>query len=195
MIRAIILAAGESRRMGTPKLLLPYGEKTIIETVVKCVVSSQVDETLVVLGSERETIEEKIKRFPVKIVFNPDFQRGMLSSVQRGFKSVPEDTRAVLVVLGDQPAISNRIIDWLIAAYQKTEKGLVLPVYEKERGHPVIIDMKYKQEILDLNPDVGLRGTVYSHPDDVLEVRVNTPNILQDIDDAADYKRELKKKE
>jgi molybdenum cofactor cytidylyltransferase len=83
----------------------------------------------------------------------------------------------------------------LVEAYQKTGKGIVLPVYENERGHPVIIDMKYKQEVLDLNPDVGLRGTVYSHPEDILEVAVDTPNILQDIDNAADYERELKKKE
>lgn len=195
MIRAVILAAGESRRMGKPKLLLPYGEKTIIETVVERVVSSKVDGTLVILGSERETIEEKIKNFPVKIVLNPEFRSGMLSSVQCGFKTVPEDTRAVLVVLGDQPAISSDIIDVLVEAYQKTGKGIVLPVYEKERGHPVIIDMKYKQEVLELSPDVGLRGTVYSHPEDILEVVVDTTNILQDIDDAADYERELKKKE
>ncbi len=195
MIWAIILAAGESRRMGQPKLLLPFGEKTIIETVVEKVVSSKVNNTLVVLGSEREKVEKKVKNFPVKVVFNPDYPSGMLSSVLCGFKTLPEETQAVVVVLGDQPSVSTEVIDKIVDAYQKTGKGIVLPVYEKERGHPVVLDMKYKNEVERLSPDIGLRGTVYSHPEDILEVDVNAPEILQDIDDEADYKRELKNKE
>jgi molybdenum cofactor cytidylyltransferase len=194
MIWAMILAAGESRRMGQPKLLLPFGEKTIIEIVVEKVVSSKVNNTLVVLGSEREKVEKKIKNFPIKVAFNPDYHSGMLSSVQCGIKTLPEDTQAVVVVLGDQPSVSKDVIDKIVDAYLETGKGIVLPVYEKERGHPVIIDMKYKNEVENLSPDIGLRGTVYSHPEDILEVDVDTPNILQDIDDEADYKRELKKK-
>lgn len=190
----MILAAGESRRMGQPKLLLPFGEKTIIETVIECVVSSKVDNTLVVLGSERENVEEKIRNFPVKIAFNADYQSGMLSSVLCGFKTLPQDTQAVVVILGDQPSVSKEVIDKIIDAYQKTGKGIVLPVYQKERGHPVIIDMKYKDEVEHLSPDIGLRGTVYSHPEDILEVEVDMPSILQDIDDEADYQRELKNK-
>ena len=194
-MKAMILAAGESRRMGQPKLLLPFGEKTIIETVVGKVVSSKVDNTLVVLGSEQEKVEEKIKNFSVKIAFNPDFRSGMLSSVLCGFKTLPEDTQAVVVVLGDQPSVSKEVIDKIVDAYQKTGKGIVLPVYEKERGHPVLINMKYREEVEALDPDVGLRGTVYSHPEDILEVDVDTPSILQDIDDEADYKKELESKE
>jgi len=195
MIWAMILAAGESRRMGQSKLLLPFGEKTIIETVVEKVVSSKVNNTLVILGSEREKVEKKIKNFPVKVAFNPDYQSGMLSSILCGFKTLPEETQAVVVVLGDQPSVSKEVIDKIVDAYQKTGKGIVLPVYEKERGHPVIIDMKYKDEVESLSPDIGLRGTVYSHPEDILEVEVDTPEILQDIDDETDYKREFKNKE
>jgi len=195
MIWAIILAAGESKRMGEPKLLLPFGRRTIIETVAESVVSSEVDGTLVVVGAERKEIEERIKDYGVKSVLNPDFQSGMLSSVKCGFRSVPEGARAVLVVLGDQPGISRGIINQLIEAYKKAGKGIVLPVYEKERGHPVIIDMKYKEEVENLSPDIGLRGTVYSHPEDILEVEVDTSSILKDIDNESDYKRELKSKE
>jgi molybdenum cofactor cytidylyltransferase len=195
MIWAIILAAGESKRMGEPKMLLPFGGKTIIEAVTESVVSSEVEGSLVVVGAERERIEEKIKDYGIKIVFNPDFRSGMLSSVQCGFKAVPEGTRAVLIVLGDQPRISSGIINQLIEASKKTGKGIVLPVFEGERGHPVIIDMKYREEVENLRPDIGLRGTVYSHPEDILEVEVDTASILKDIDDAADYKRELKDKE
>jgi molybdenum cofactor cytidylyltransferase len=195
MIWAMILAAGESKRMGKPKLLLPYGEKTIIETIVETVVSSNVENTLIILGSDREKIEEKIKNSPVKIVYNRDFRSGMLSSVQCGFKAVPEETRAVLVVLGDQPKISADVINKLIDAYKSTGKGIVLPVYKKERGHPVLIDVKYGEEVENLSPEVGLRGTVYNHPEDILEVDIETPSIFQDIDDESDYKRELENKE
>ncbi len=191
MIWAMILAAGVSRRMGQPKLLLPFGKKTIIETVVDSVVSSKVDGTLVVLGSEREKIEEIIRNFPVRSAFNPDFRSGMLSSVLCGLKALPVETQAMVIVLGDQPSVSKQTIDRIVDEYQKTGKGIILPVYKKERGHPVLIDMKYREEVEALSPDIGLRGTVYSHPKDILEVEVNTSSILQDIDDEADYKREL----
>ncbi len=195
MIWAMILAAGESKRMGKPKLLLPFGEKTIIETVIDSVVQSKVEKVLVILDSNREKIEEKIKSFPLEIAVNPNFQSGMLSSVQFGFQALPENTQAVLVVLGDQPAISSAIIDKIIDAYKRTGKGIVLPVYKNERGHPVLIDMKYRNEVENLSPDIGLRGTVYNHPEDILEVEVETSSILRDIDDLENYKRGLKDKE
>lgn len=194
MIWALILAAGESKRMGKPKLLLPFGEKTIIETVIGNVVKSGVDKVLVVLGSDRKKIEKKIRDYPVKIIVNPHYVRGMLSSVQEGFHALPQEARAVLVVLGDQPAVSSDIINEIIEAFQRTGKGIVVPVYKGNRGHPVLIDMKYRDEVEKLSPEVGLRGIVYNHPEDVLEVQVETPGILQDIDNAGDYRRELKNK-
>jgi molybdenum cofactor cytidylyltransferase len=194
MIWAMILAAGESKRMGKPKLLLSFGEKTIIEAVISNVVQSKAENILVVLGSDREKVEEKIRGLPVKVVFNPNFRKGMLSSAQLGFQTLPEDTQAVLVFLGDQPAVSHTVIDTVIDAYNRTKKGIVLPVYEGNRGHPVLIDMKYKDEIKKLSADVGLRGVVYSHPEDIEEVGVETPSVLQDIDDAEDYDRELELK-
>jgi len=195
MIWAMILAAGESKRMGKPKLLLPFGGKTIIETVIKSVIQSKVEGVLVVLGSDCEKIKEKIKNFSLKITVNPDFQSGMLSSVQKGFQALPKNAQAVLVILGDQPSISTAVINKIINAYKKTGKGIVLPVYRKNRGHPVLIDVKYREEVEKLSPDLGLRGTVYSHPEDILEIEVDTSNIVRDIDDEVDYKRELENKE
>ena len=191
----MILAAGESKRMGKPKLLLPYGEKTIIETVIDSVVRSKVKKILVVLGANREKIEKKIQNFPLKIAANPNFRRGMLSSVQLGFQTLPENAQAVLVFLGDQPSISNAIINKIIDAYKETDKGIVLPVYKSERGHPVLIDMKYRDEVENLRSGFGLRALVYNHPEDILETKVETPSILRDVDDESDYKRELKNKE
>ena len=194
MIWGMILAAGESKRMGKPKLLLPFGEKTIIERVIDSVIQSKLDDVLVVLGAHREKIEKKIKDFSIKIVVNPNFKNDMLSSVQCGFRALPEDVEASLVILGDQPEISIALINKIVEAYKKSKKGIVLPVYRKNRGHPVLIDMKYQGEIEDLNPDLGLRNLVYKHAEDILEVEVKTPSILQDIDTIEDYNRELKSK-
>ena len=191
MIWTIILAAGESRRMFQPKLLLPFGEKTIIETVLDNATSSKSNYSLLVIGGFREKIEQKAKGFPALTVFNPDYKRGMLYSVKMGFRSLPEGAQAAVVLLGDQPSISFQVIDKIIDAYSLTSKGIILPTYKKERGHPVLIDMKYKSEIAALSPEVGLRGIVYGHPNDVYEVPVNTSSILRDIDNMQDYKREL----
>jgi len=195
MVWAMILAAGESKRMGKPKLLLPFGRKTIIETVIESVIQSKVEGVLVVLGSDREKIKEKIKNFSLKIAVNPDFQSGMLSSIQKGFQAMPKNAQAVLVILGDQPSISSAVINKIVNAYKKTGKGIVLPVYRKNRGHPVLIDAKYREEVEKLSPDLGLHGTVFSHPEDILEVEVDTSSIVRDIDDEVDYKRELENKE
>ena len=193
MIWAMILAAGESKRMGEAKLLLHFKGKTIIETIVENVVKSNVDKILVVLGSEKEKIEERIKNFPLEFAFNPDYRSGMLSSVQCGFKTLPKDAQAVLIILGDQPSVSSKVINKIIAAYKKTGKGIVLPVYKKERGHPVLIDMKYREEVAKLSPQLGLRELIYNRSDDILEVKVATSSVLRDIDDAEDYRKELEK--
>jgi molybdenum cofactor cytidylyltransferase len=193
MIWAMILAAGESKRMGEVKLLLPFGGKTIIETIIENVVRSKVDKILVVLGSDKEKIEERIKNLPLEFAFNPDYRSGMLSSIQAGFKALPQDVQAALIILGDQPSVSSKVINKLIAAYKKRGKGIVLPVYKKERGHPVLIDTKYREEVANLSPQLGLRELVYNRPEDILEIKVRTSSVLRDIDDAEDYKKELEK--
>jgi molybdenum cofactor cytidylyltransferase len=191
VIWAIVLAAGESRRMGRPKLLLPYGDRTIIETVVQNVVSSRADRVLVVLGGYRREIEEKIRGFAVKRVINRRYQEGMLSSVRRGLSALPPSARAAAFILADQPEVASSVIDLMIEAYRREKKGIVLPVYRKKRGHPLLIDLKYRREIESLSPDIGLRGLLREHRDDILEVRVSSPAVLKDIDNPDDYGRVL----
>lgn len=194
LIGAIILAAGESKRMGKPKPLLPFGDKAIVETVVTNVIQSKADEALVVLGADPEKIEEKIKDLPVTITVNPHYKKGMLSSVQWGLNAIPENIRGVLICLGDQPSIPPYVMDKVIEAFKSSKKGIVVPAFKKNRGHPVLIDVKYRKEIEDLSPDVGLRGVVYNHPGDTLEVEVDTPAVLRDIDNPNDYKKETENK-
>jgi molybdenum cofactor cytidylyltransferase len=189
MIWAVVLAAGESQRMGRPKLLLAYRESTIIETVLRNVVSSKVDGTVVVLGGAGREIAEKIRRFPVAQVVNRAFRKGMLSSVRRGLSALPSSARAALFVLADQPDISSMVIDSIIEAYRCGGKGIVLPVFGKKRGHPLLVDLKYRPAIDSLSPEIGLRGLVHAHGEDILEVRISSPAVLEDIDRPEDYER------
>lgn len=194
MIWAMILAAGESRRMGKVKLLLPYGQTTMIEAVVRNALLSRAEKTLVVLGANWQRIRTKISYLPVKTTVNTHFRKGMLSSVQWGVKRLPSSSRAVVVMLADQPAIPPGLVDSLIEAYEREEKGLVIPVYQKKRGHPLLIDLKYRKDISRLHPGIGLRELLKLYPEDILEVPVADLSILRDIDDASDYRREAGRK-
>ena len=188
MIWALVLAAGESKRMGESKQLLPFEKTTILETVIDHIAQSTVDETLIVLGANRGKIEDVTKDLHVKSVYNPDFKEGMLSSVQKGFDALPEEAEAVLVFLGDQPRISSSVIDQIIIAYRSSEKSIVLPAFDNKRGHPVLISTKYREEIALLNPQIGLRELIHNHPEDILEVEIDSSAILEDIDTPDDYK-------
>jgi molybdenum cofactor cytidylyltransferase len=189
MIWAIVLAAGESRRMGTPKLLLPFGRSTIIESVVQNLMESSLDGILVVLGHRWPGILDKLKNYAVETTVNPHYKNGMLSSVQWGFQKLPGEARAALVVLGDQPKISARTVDLIISAYRSGHKGIVLPKHKGSGGHPLLVDVKFRREIQSLNPAAGLRSLLSRHPDDILGVEIEASSILQDIDNKEDYRK------
>jgi len=188
-IGAVVLAAGESKRMGRQKLLLPWHDKTMIEEVIDHLLASRVNEILVILGSDSIRIEQKIKNYPVKTTVNPLYKKGMLSSVQWGFDKMERDIQGILVCLGDQPLIQAYVIDRIIDSHKNSTKGIIIPVYKKKRGHPVLIHSQYKEEIKNLDPEIGLRGLMNSHPEDIYEVPVDSPGILKDIDNQDDYSR------
>jgi len=193
MIWAVVLAAGKSERMGRPKMLLPFGRKTLIEKVISGVMKFPIDGVLVVVGAQGGEIERLLRTYPVKSVFNPNFEQGMLSSIQKGLDELPGKARAVLVVLGDQPQTPASVVERLVAGFERSGKGIVLPRHRGRRGHPTLIDLKYKREIMGLDPAVGLRQLLIRHPDDVLEVPVRTPSVLRDIDRPEDFRKAMKR--
>jgi molybdenum cofactor cytidylyltransferase len=190
-IWGIILAAGESKRMGFPKMLLTFNDKPMLENVIINVNGSDVDNTMVVLGAERDTLIKLVEKSSVKYCYNDNYKEGMLSSVKCGFRNLPSDFEAVLVFQGDQPLITSKVINIIIAAYRSSGKGIVIPVYEKKRGHPLLIDKKYKDKIEKLDTREGLRSLAYHFSDDVLEVETDDPGILRDFDTYEEYKKEI----
>jgi CTP:molybdopterin cytidylyltransferase MocA len=155
------------------------------------VIFSQVDETVVVLGSDKDEILKLVTKWPVMHCFNENFKEGMMSSVKCGFRFLPRDFEAALVFLGDQPMIRPEITDMVISAFRSSGKGIVVPVFASKRGHPLLISSKYREEIESLDPVEGLRALARLFADDVLEVNVKTREILKDIDTPIDYSNEL----
>jgi molybdenum cofactor cytidylyltransferase len=194
-IWGIILAAGESKRMGFPKMLLTFNGKTMIENVISNVKGSDIENIIVVLGADREVIAETITHLQLKCCFNDSYKKGMLSSVQCGFKDLPSDFKAVLIFQGDQPLITPREINRVIEAYNLSGKGIVIPVHNKMRGHPLLIDRKYRDEIEKLDSRDGLRSLAYRFSDDVMEVETDDPGILRDFDTNEDYLKEINQKQ
>jgi len=194
-IWSIILAAGESKRMGQAKMLLNINGKTMIECVVENVISSYTDNTLVVLGAHAGILKVILKKFNVSYCVNEDYKDGMLSSIQYGLSKLPSDFEAVLIFQGDQPLIKSTVVNLLIDSFKQSEKGIVIPVYKSKRGHPVLIHQKYRSEIFKLDSGEGLRSLSRIFPDDVLEVEIDEPGILRDFDTYDEYTREFNQKQ
>ena len=192
-IWAIVLAGGESSRMGTPKMILPYEGVTIIEKVLEKVLASDVEKVVTVLGSHKEEVLKVIERFPVMHCYNGNYKDGMLSSVKCGFESLPVGFRAAMVFLGDQPMVETSVINKMINLYYTSGKGILVPVFENKRGHPLMTDRKYREEIITLDDPEGLKGLLRRHPEDLLEVVTENPSVLKDIDTMEDYNNHINK--
>ncbi len=188
----IVLAAGESKRMKTQKLLLPFNGKTMIETVIENISGSLVNKIIVVLGSDHEEILKALSHLPVKSCYNENYKQGMLSSVKCGVRALPEDYEAVLIFPGDQPLIPSKVVNLIIEAYRRSDKGILIPTYKNKRGHPILIERKYRNKIEQLDEKEGLRALAYQFADDVLEVETDSPEILMDFDTREEYLNAIK---
>ena len=188
VISAILLAAGESRRMGSPKLLLPFKNSTILEQAVDNLLSSTVDEVIVVVGHKAEEMSKKLADRPVKLVLNPDFHKGMSTSIVKGLGMVDENAHAIMLVLADQPLIPVETINALIGAFLHSEQGIVVPVYQGKRGHPVIFDSRYRGKLQILRGDRGGKEIIDEYSHDVLELPVTSSGIHVDIDTPDNYR-------
>jgi molybdenum cofactor cytidylyltransferase len=191
MICAIVLAAGSSRRMGVQKLLLPFGGKTVVTHIVDQLLESSVDEVHVVLGSHAERISRELSGRPVSIVINDSYKSGMLSSVRCGLHRLPLQCRTVLVALGDQPSITSDLVNRMLQSFATCERSILVPLYKGRRGHPILFSITHRDDVLTHYEDVGLRGLLHAHPDDVHELSVSTSSVLSDMDYPEDYRREL----
>jgi len=193
-IWAIVLAAGESKRMGSPKMLLTFKGKSMLENVIENVRKSNVDHILVVTGAYRGKITDLVSKLDVTCCYNDKYPEGMLSSVKCGFRNIPKDFEAVLIFQGDQPLIKPVVINKVIEAFRSSDKNIVIPLCDKKRGHPLLIGKIYRDKIETLDANEGLRSLAYICNEDVLEIETHDPDILVDFDTYEEYKKEINQK-
>lgn len=187
-IAAIILAAGRSERMGAFKPLLPFGPKTVIETCIENMRSGGVQTVVVVLGQgpRAEELKTHLQNSSVTFAINPDPESEMSASIACGVRAVPEGTRAVIINPVDHAAVPGEVVAMLLSEWQQGAR-LVKPIWNKRGGHPVLIDLEFRAELLSLDPDRGLKSFFRQHPEQVKRVDVNSNYIARDMDTWDDY--------
>ncbi len=193
MITGLVLAAGRSERMGTPKQLLPFGNLTLIEQVIRTLTRSRLGkDVVVVLGHRAMDIVKRISGLPVRLAYNPDPEGDMISSIRCGLAFI-DPGQAFLIALGDQPLVTTGIVDRLIAEYERRPEGMVLPMHDGKRGHPMILSPAYREEILFEPIQGGLKALRDRHADSVRPVPVDTDAVLIDLDYRSDYEEALRR--
>lgn len=192
---AVILAAGESTRMGSPKALLEIKDKTFLEHIIQTIHDAGIEQKMVILGHEAETIVQSIdsekiqKDFNVKFLVNEDYRRGQLSSIQTAVKSFPNNAEAIMVFPVDRPLISSKLLNKLVLTFNQTKATVVLPIHNGQRGHPVIFSARVFDELLRAPHDVGARAVVWAHHNEVVEVPTEEEGILINVDTPEMYEK------
>ncbi len=186
-LAGIILAAGESRRMGADKALLPYAGTTFLQHLVELFLP-RVAPVIVVLGHHAEKILAALPAgVGVEIALNPDYRSGQLSSLQTGIRALPAATQAALITLVDHPAVAPSTLDILIERFRSSGASLVIPRYEGRRGHPVLFSRAILDEIAALPPAATAKQVVHAHQNDTAYENIADPGVLKNVDTPADY--------
>ena len=185
-VAALLLAAGRSRRMGAFKPLLPFGDLTVIETCINNLRGAEVNDIVVVVGHRANEIQKHLESYELLFALNPDSESEMGESIRRGVDCISEDAKCLLIALVDHPAVSSATIKTIVAAWQRGAR-LVQPEHAGRGGHPVLIDLSYRNELLNLDPCTGLRSFFDAHRTEVLRLPVESPYVARDMDTWEDY--------
>jgi molybdenum cofactor cytidylyltransferase len=218
MIAGLILAAGESSRMGRPKALLTYRRRTFLETAIQTLQDAGAHRTVVVLGHHAEEIRQAVRFDKVETVVNSDYRLGQTSSLQAGLRSLQisqtrdtaaaispsplphtaseggasaiskDELDAVVLALVDHPAVTVETIRKLVVCFLTSHASVVIPKYQNQRGHPIIIARALFPELLTLGPEEGANTVIRKYRDATRFVEVNDPGILLDVDDPETYR-------
>lgn len=191
-IIGIILAAGESSRMGSPKALLQIKGKTFLQHIVDVIRRAGLENISVVLGHDAENIRSKFPELAVQFITNKNYQKGQLSSIQTAIKNISEEVDAILVCPIDRPMVSSGLIQKLISEFIKTKSPIIIPIYDAKRGHPIIFSSSLFPELMRAPIDVGARAVVWAHHNEVVEVPTNEEGILINIDTPELYEKYIR---
>ncbi len=190
-ISVIVLAAGESRRMGEiNKLHMPIAGEPLLRRSVKTLLAAELGEIVVVLGHESADTQALLEGLSVGTVYNEDYAAGQMTSVHCGLGALSQPGEGVMVALGDQPALTVSDINQLIDAFLTRDGGeIVIPEYEGRRGNPIIINSRCRQEIITGKYNFGCRRFIENNPELVRTVAMQGPSVIIDLDTPLDYRR------
>jgi molybdenum cofactor cytidylyltransferase len=200
VLAAIILSAGESSRMGSPKALLPLRGSTFLGHLLEVIHQSkqnaegskEIGCTRVVLGAHTKEITEKIPLDHSAIVLNPQWKEGQLSSIKEAIRSLKEvQTDGIILFLVDHPLVSAELVSELVGRFYASGRAIVLPKFGGKRGHPVIFASRLYAELLAAPPEQGARTVVWAHQGEVLEVPTNEEGVVLNLNDPESLRRAL----
>ncbi|MBI4084057.1 MAG: nucleotidyltransferase family protein [Candidatus Lambdaproteobacteria bacterium] len=195
MMTAIVLAAGQSTRMGGQnKLLLPFRGTTLIERMVDAVIASGVESTVAVLGHDADRVRPLLENRPVTVAENPAYEEGMAGSIRAGLRAAPAGCDGYMICLTDMPLLEAQDLARLLAAFsgRPAGKDILLASHQGRRGNPVLFAARYREEVAQARgPIGGCKGIVQRYPEQVLAVELGNDHAVWDIDTPEDYQRLL----
>lgn len=196
MIIGVILAAGESSRMGRPKALLSIEGVSFIDRIVSALRATKVGEIIVVLGHNAEEMAQKIGHLHVRVLINRDYKMGQLSSLLLAIRAIDaarQDVDGILVHLVDHPYLSSSLVDMMIERFYDSGKLIVVPRYKGRRGHPVIFSRSLFAELLRTPLEEGAKAVVHAHRGETLEIETDEPGVTVDIDTPEEYRQHVRR--
>ena len=191
----VVLAAGASSRMGSPKPLLPLGGDTYLGTILGTLACSPVASPVVVLGYSAVDVLDAVDLRSSHVLVNEDWRQGMLSSLQFGLRALIDrgGVDAMLLVLVDVPRFLGSTVERLVEEFSRARSALAVPTYFGKHGHPVLFAEALFEELLQAPVDAGARAVVEAHRVDLLEVEVDDPWVVRDADTPEEHQRLINK--
>lgn len=189
MLAAVILSGGASRRMGSPKALLPYQGRPFLEHLLDIANHPRIGVRRVVLGPDAEAISSQVPLAKEEIVLNAEWERGQISSIQAAIRSLPASTEGLLLCPVDHPLVSAALVSDLIEAFDAEHPAIVLPIYEGRRGHPVIFAARLYDALLSAPEDKGARAVVWAHANEIAEVSTEEEGCVLNLNDPSAFQK------
>lgn len=190
MVSAVLLAAGQARRMGQPKQLLPLDGKPMVWQVAAAACEAELLEVVALTGAVGEEVGQALADLPLRIIHNENWSTGQASTIRLAVQALDARAKAVLFLLADQPLVHKALINKLVKVYRGTGASLVVPRYQNQRGNPTLFDLTHwRTELLQLTGDQGARGILTAHPQCIRYVDWPEPEIFLDVDTPAAYQQ------
>jgi CTP:molybdopterin cytidylyltransferase MocA len=174
--------------MGAFKPLLPFGASTVIESCIENLRAAGIAEIVVVVGHRADELRARLSQLRVRFAVNDEPESEMGASIARGVEQVSSEATAVLIALADHPAVAPDAIRFLIETRARTGARAVVPTWQGRGGHPVLVDLSLRDELMRLEEARGLRGLLETHETEVLRVEVECPFVARDMDSWDDYR-------